>query len=127
MLMCNLTEYSNNYSKTFESLWQYYKDDPNDNIVNSESFKFKINITRKTPVSGNTKDVKIAVSLKYLINFWRTLEMPLINCEINFILTWSENCVISSAATGETNFTLTDTKIYISIVTLSTQDNAKLL
>ena len=69
MAICNLTEYSDNYSKTFESLWQYYKDDPNDNIVNSESFKFKINITRKTPVSGNTKGVKIAVSLKYLINF----------------------------------------------------------
>ena len=52
---------------------------------------------RKTPAAaGNRKDVKIVVSLKDLSNFFRTLEMPLIGCEINFILTWSENCVISS-------------------------------
>ena len=67
--------------------------------------------------------------LKYLSNFWRTLEMPLINCEINLISTWSENwseSVISSA-TGETKFAITDTKFYVPVVTLSTQDNAKLL
>ena len=56
---------------------------------------------------------------------WRTLEMSLINCEINLILTWSEDCVISSA-TGATKFKITDTKLYVLIVTLSTQDNAKL-
>ena len=72
------------------------------------------------------KDVKIAVPLKYLRNFWKTLEMPLINCEINFILTWSENCVISSAP-RKTKFTITDKKLYVPIVTLSTHDNAKLL
>ena len=64
--MYNLTEYSNNYSKTSESLWKYYIDDPNDNITQSESFKFKIKITRKTPAAGNTNDVEIAVPLKYL-------------------------------------------------------------
>ena len=81
MPMYNLIEYSDNYSKTSGSLWQYYKDDPNDNITQSESFKSKIKITGKTPAAGNTKDVEIIVPLKYLSNFWRTLEMPLINCE----------------------------------------------
>ena len=57
--------------------------------------------------------------IKYLSNFWRTLEMPLINCEINLILTWSEDCVISSA-TGETKLKKTDTKLYVAVVTLST-------
>ena len=103
MSMYNLIEYSNNYSKTSGSLWQYYRDDPNNNITQSESFKFKIKITGKTPAAGNTKDVEIAVPLKYLSNFWRTLEMLLINCEINLILTWSEDCPIFSA-TGDTKF-----------------------
>ena len=60
-----------------------------------------------------------------LSNFWRTLEMPLINCEINLILTWSEDCVISST-TRETEFTIADTKLYVPVVILSSQDNAKL-
>ena len=64
--------------------------------------------------------------LKYLSNFWRTLEIPLIDCEVNLILTWSNDCVISSA-TGETKFAITETKLYVPVVTLSTQDNAKLL
>ena len=93
MPMYNLIEYSDNYSETSGSLWQYYKDDPYDNIVRSESFKSKIKITGKTPAAGNTKDVEIMVPLKYLSNFWRTLEMPLINCEVNLILTWSKDCV----------------------------------
>ena len=75
MSMYNLIEYSNNYLKTSESLWQYYRDDPNDNIVESESLKFKINITEKTSGAFNANDVKIAVHLKYLSNFWRTVEM----------------------------------------------------
>ena len=69
MPMYNLIEYSDNYSKTSGSLWQYYKDDPNDNITQSESFKSKIKITGKTPAAGNTKDVEIIVPLKYLSNF----------------------------------------------------------
>ena len=85
MLMYNLIEYSDNYSKTSGSLRQYYKEEPNDNVTDSESFKSKMKITRKTPADGNTKDVEIIVPLKYLSNFWRTLEMPLINCEINLI------------------------------------------
>ena len=80
MPMYNLIEYSDNYSKTSGSLWQYYKDEPNDNLANSESFKSKVKITGSTPAGGSTKDVKIIVLLKYLSNFWRTLEMLLINC-----------------------------------------------
>ena len=68
------------------------------------------------------------VPLKYLSNLWRTLEMPLINCEINFILTWSTNCVIVSTNVANQNatFEITDTKLYVPVVTLSTQDNSKL-
>ena len=123
LAMCNLIECSNNYSKTSGSLWQYYKDS-NDNITQSEPFKSKIKITGKTPAAGNTKDVEIIVPLKYLSNFWTTLEMPLINCEVNLTLTWSKTFIISSAI-GETKFAITETKLYVPVVTLSTQDNAK--
>ena len=69
MPMYNLIEYSNNYGKTSESLWQYYRDEPNDNLVDSESFKSKIRIAGKTPNNGNEKDVEVMVPLKYLSNF----------------------------------------------------------
>ena len=108
MPMYNLIEYRGNYSKASGSLWKYYRDDPNDNTTQSESFKLKFKITGKTPADGNTKNVEIAVPLKCLINFWRTLEMPLINCGINLILICSEDCVISSAT--------------VPVVTLSIQD-----
>ena len=112
MPMYNLIEYSDNYSKTSGSLWQYYKDDPNDNIADSESFKSKVKITGKTPDDGNTKDVEIIVPLKYLSNFWRTLEMPLINCNISLFLTCSSTCVITNS-TAEGRFTITDTKMFV--------------
>ena len=89
--MHNLIEYSDNYSKTSRTLWQYYRDDPKDTITESESFRKRTKMTGKIPADGNTKDVKIAVPLKYLSNFWRTLEMPLVNFEINLILVWSED------------------------------------
>ena len=101
MPMYNLIEYSDSYSKTSGILWQYYKDDPNDNITQSESFKSKIKITGKTPAAGNTKDVEIIVPLKYLSNFWRTLEMSLINCEISLFLTWSSSCAITNLQAKE--------------------------
>ena len=91
-----------NYSKTSRRLWQYYKGDRNDNITQSEPFKSKIKITEKTPGAGNTKNVEIIVPL-YHCNFWRTLEMSLINCQVNLILTSSPTCVISSA-TGEKKY-----------------------
>ena len=124
--MYNLIEYSNNYAKTSGSLWKYYRDEPNDNLENSESFKSKIKIIGKTPATSNRKDVEIMVPLKYLSNFWRTLEMPLINCEVNFILTWPSTCVITNS-TGVGTFKIIDTKLYVRVVTLSIQDKTKLL
>ena len=82
-----------------------------------------------TGSTGNddTKPVQIMVSLKNLSNFWRTLEILLINCEINLILTWSVNYFISNVnANQATTFAITDTKLYVPVI-LSTQNNAKLL
>ena len=106
--------------KTSGSLWQYYRDKPclDDNSViadfpadndNSASFKFKIKIAGRIANNG-IKDVKTMVPLKYLSNFWRTLEMTLINCEIGLILTWSTNCLVIDAPA--------DTKLYVPVVLL---------
>ena len=138
MPMYNLIEYSDNYAKTTGSLWQYCKDIParNDNdeiivfdVINvTDSLNFKVKITGQTGNDGR-KNVEIMVPLKYLSNFWRTLEMPMINCEVNLILTWSSSCVL--IATGNQNqaarFAITDTKLYVPVVTLSTQENTKFL
>ena len=97
--------------------WQYYKDEPNDNLAGSESFKTKVKITRKTPADGNTKNVEIIVPLKYLSNFWRTLEMSLINCEVNLSLTCSRYCVITNS-TGAGKFVITETKFQLQIYQL---------
>ena len=69
------------------------------------------------------------VPLKYLSNFWRTLEMPLINYEVNLILTWSSTCVLvaTNIANQNATFAITDTKLYVPVVTLSTQENTKFL
>ena len=103
MPMYNLIEYSDNYSKTSGSLWQYCKEIPaidNDGDITdfnganaTDSFNFKTKITGQTNDDGII-NVEIMVPLKYLSNFWRTLEMPLINCEVELILTWSADCVI---------------------------------
>ena len=139
MSMYNLTEYSDKYSKTPGSLLQYCKDIPavnNDceivvfNVSNAaDSFNFKIKITGYTNNNGRIDNVKIMVPLKYLSNFWRTLEMPLINCEVKLILTWSACCVIiyTNVNNQVPTFTITETNLYVPVVTLSTQDNAKLL
>ena len=139
MPMYNLIEYSDNYSKTSGSLWQYCKEIPavnNDgDIVDfnganaTDSFNFKTKITGQTDDDGRIDDIEIMVSLKYLSNFWRTLEMPLINCEVELILNWSGDCVIiyTDVAEQVPTFTITETNLYVPVVTLSTQDNAKLL
>ena len=126
----NLIEYSDNYSKRSGSLWQYCKDIPavnnNGNIINfkgandTDSFNYKSRIKGQTNDDGEIDNVEIMVPLKCLSNFWRTLEMPLINCEINIIFTWSENCVIVSTnvANQGTTFTITETKLYVPVVTL---------
>ena len=93
-------------------MWKYYRDEPNDNLVDSESFKYKIKIKIKTPAAGTEKDVEIMVPLKCLSNFWRTLEIYLINYEVNLILTWSSTCVVTNS-TGTGIFEITDTKPYV--------------
>ena len=139
MPMYNLIEYSDNYSKISGSLWQCCKDIPgvnnDEDIVNfneantTDSFNFKTKTTGQTNDDGEINGVEILVPLKYLSNFWGTLEMPLINFEIELILDWSANCVIISTnnANQVATITITDTNIYDPVVTLSTQDNSKLL
>ena len=129
MPMYNLIEYSDNYSDKSGSLWQFKRDEiegdvdltVDDNHIpnNSSSFKYKSSFIT------NRNGVKIVVPLKYLSNFWRSLEMPLINCKVELSLKWYENCILSSAETAAT-FTITDTKLYIPAVTLKIEDNAKL-
>ena len=133
--MYNLIEYSDNHSDT-SSLWQFKRDKQNMNNGNpanvttdvSTSFKYKSSfIKESTAVNNNRvfKDVKIAVPLKYLSNFWRFLEIPLINCKIHLELNWTKDCVMSTIA--DTTFKVTNTKLYVPIVTLSSKDNVKLV
>ena len=133
MPMYNLIEYSNNYSKTSGSLWQYCKEIPavnNDgDIVDfnganaTDSFNFKTKITGQTAANNNNGniagrvDVEIMVPLiKYLSNFWRTLEIPLIKCEVELILNWSANCIMiyTDVANQVPTFTITDKSLYSS-------------
>ena len=108
MPMYNLIEYSDNYAKTTGSLWQYFRDETvaDDDIEDSESFKSKKEITGKTPNNENKKDVEIMVPLLFL--------------------TWSSTCVITDS-NGAGTFSITDTKLYVPVVTLSTQENTKFL
>ena len=114
--MYNLLESSKNYSKTTGSLWNYYRDEPSNPLSsNSESFKYKTSITgntynvdeKITDDDGNEVDnpkydankvgkneTEVVIPLKHLSNFWRSLNIPLINCEVELILTWSKNCVL---------------------------------
>ena len=95
----------------------------NDN--NAPSFKYKASIIVNTEDNGTKSKVKIAVPLKYLSNFWRSLDIPLINCKIEFSLKWYEKFILSSAGNAAT-FTITDAKLYVPIVTLKIEDNTKL-
>ena len=129
MAMYNLIEYSDNYSDTSGSLWQFKRDEIEGDVDltvnaqhipnNSSSFKYKSSFIT------NRNGVKIAVPLKYLSNFWRSLEIPLINCKVELSLRWYENCILSNVA-GNSTFEITDAKLYVPVVTLSTEDNAKL-
>ena len=133
--MYNLIDYSDNYSDTSGSLWQFKRDEvPANNadltINNSQSFKYKAALLGKTAdavnnTNSSVKEAKIVVPLKYLSNFWRSLEMPLINCKVYLELNWIEDSILSSA--GDTaKFTITDTKLHVPIITLSTKDNINL-
>ena len=128
--MYNLIEYSDNYSKSSGSLWQYCKDIPainnNGNIVNfnennaTDSFNSKLKITGQTNNGGEIYNDEIMVPLKNLSNFSRTFDMPLISCEVNLILYWSSNCVVvfNDIADQGATFTITGTKLYVPAVTL---------
>ena len=154
MSMYNLLEYSKYYRKTTGSLWNYYRDEPNSGINNginysirgSKSFDYKANFIEAGVMQNNlTKnDIKIVVLLKYLSNFGWSWNIPLINCELELILTWFKNCVLISKATREANydadlivrkidnpenatFQITDTKLYVPVVTLLKENDTKLL
>ena len=129
MPMYNLIEYSDNYSDTSGSLWQFKRDEiinnadvTNDN--NAPSFKYKASIIGDTQNNGTKNGVKITVPLKYLSNFWKSLEMPLINCKVELSLKWYNRCLLTTANTA--TFKITDAKHYVPIVTLSVEGNAKL-
>ena len=151
MPMYNLLEYSKNYRKTIGSLYNYYRDeliDDADNnqfnnikVVNSNTFKYKNKIVDNTNNAG-TKDIELAIPLKYLGNFWRALNIPLLSCEVFLELKWDKNCVITSleqraiaganpparenAPTGAT-LAITNCKLYVPVETLSNDDKIKLL
>ena len=130
MPMYNLIEYSDNYSDTSGRLWNFKRDQliNNANVTNDNkapSFKYKAILIGNTENNGTKNGVKVPVPLKYLSNFWRSLEMLLINCKVELSLKWIENCVLTVANTA--TFKITDAKFYVLIVTLKTEDNTKLL
>ena len=149
MPMYNLLEHSKNYRKTTGSLWNYYRDQPSStigannithSILNSESFDYKANFMENGVTHNNlTKnDVKVVVPLKHLSNFWKSLNIPLINCEVELILSWSKNCASASmtvdtasdpaiVAPSGAKFKITDTKLYVPVVTLSKENEIKIL
>ena len=172
MPMYNLLEYSKNYRKTIGSLYNYYRDELNDdadnnnfannNVVSSNTFNYNHKIIGNTynvdstivPAAGGgarvanpdydanksgKKSIELAIPLKYLGNFWRVLNIPLISCEVSLELKWNKNCVINSqqigvnldggntaAPTGAT-LTINNCKLYMPVITLSKNDEIKLL
>ena len=150
--MYNLLEYSKNYRNTTGSIWNYYRDEPaNPLSSNSKSFKYKTSITGNTYNTGVGEEeydankvvkneTEVVIPLKYLSNFWRSLNIPLINCEVELILTWSKNCVSvdmtkrnaqgdnpAIAPPAELEFKITDTRLYVPAVSLSKLNDTKLL
>ena len=151
MLMYNLLDYSKNYRKRTENLWNYYRDERNSgynnnnrdetyySIKDSESFNYKSSITGKLENNEDElENTKIFVPLKYLSNFFRTLDIPSINCEVSLDLRWSKNCVLTSKATTNAHaagwdnpavaqinnlknavFDITDCKLYVPLLLYS--------
>ena len=131
MPMYNLIEYSDNYQDSSATLYQYKRDEPPEEDAvadltadNSSFFKYKVSLLGNPVLDGNItkRSVKVVVPLKYLSNFFRSLEMPLINCKIKLNLTWKKECVLSTDA-GNAVFIINDTKMYVPVVTLSNEDN----
>ena len=160
MSMYNLLEYSKNYRKTIGSLYNYYRDelsdDADDNnfdnikVVNSNTFKYKNKIIGNTynvdagaqgyDVNKNgTQEVELAIPLKYLGNFWRALNIPLISCEVFLELKWDKNCAITTLEQRDigggsrdntpagATLAINDCKLYVPPVNLSKDDEIKLL
>ena len=144
MPIYNLIEYSSNYSENTGTLWFYSKNEAtsfNNNSENTDNFKF---FKYKTKLLGNTvpqptpnnangilKNATIAVPLKYLSNFWRSLEMPLINYKVELKLKLTKHCVLSANGNENDNdnniiFTIRGTELYVPVVTLSAKNNQKL-
>ena len=131
MPMYKLIEYSDNYQYSSATLYQYKRDElPEADVVaslttnTSSSFKYKVKLLGNPVLDGNIakRSVKVVVPLKYLSNFFRSLEMSLINCKIKLNLTWKKECVLSTDA-GDAVFIINDSKMYVSVVTLSKEDN----
>ena len=160
--MYNLLEYSNDRSMTSGNLWNYYRDEVNDSAdenndannfrINNnkatkcEYFEYKSKLIWRTPNKGGRSDTEVVVPLKYLSNFWRTLDLPLINCEIELNLSWSRYCVISEISTvsravpntdpvrcevtttiNSATFQINNAKLYVPVVTLSVNNNVNFL
>ena len=132
MPMYNLLEYSDNYQDSTGSLYQFKRDEPPDDNAdvanNTSSLVYK-----SKPISGtddkNVNNVKLVVPLKYVSSFFRSLDLPLVNCKIDLELTWHKDCMTSSvnAADGQAvSFMITNTKLYVPVVILSTKDNNNL-
>ena len=151
MSMYNILEYSQNYRKTIGSLYNYYRDELSDDaddsnfdnikVVNSNTFMYNVNAGADgCDVNKNgTQEVELAIPLKYLGNFWRALNIPLISCEVSLELKWDKNCVITSleqrdigggnrdnAPTGAT-LVINYCQLYVPALTLSKDDEIKLL
>ena len=131
MPMYNLMEYSDNYQDSSATLYQYKRDEPteDDAVVdltadNSSSLKYKISLLGNSVVANNIAiiNVKVVVPLKYISNFFRSLEMPLINYKIKLNLTWKKECVLSTDE-GNAEFIVNNTKMYVPVVTLSKEIN----
>ena len=140
--MYNLIEYSSNYSETIGGLWFYSKDEAtnfNATVANNndfKSFKYKdqlLGINEVYGVSDISRNAKIAVPLKYLSNLWRSLKILLINCKNELTLKWKNYSVLPAAGADNNDYNsnniiliIKETKLYVSIVTLSARDNEKL-
>ena len=131
MPMYNLIEYLDNYQDSSATLYQYKRDEPPEEnaiadltVNNSSSFKYKVSLLGNPDVDGGIAktSITVVVPLKYLSNFFRSLEMPLINCKIKLNLTWKKECVLSTDA-GDAVFSINETKMYVPVVSLSKEDN----
>ena len=144
MPMYNFLEYSKKYRKTTESLCNYYRDESSNPLYsNSQSFKYKTSITGNTYNLGvddagydankvGTNKNEVVIPLKHFSDFWRTLNIPLVNCEIELILTWSKNCVLADMTEANNpqnglELQITDTKLRVPVVTLLKENDKKLL